>query len=51
MAKKEETKVEKVSAITWAQKVLAKLNLSDAGKIGLFGDNIVTGKQIGRAHV
>ena len=26
MAKKEETKVEKVSAITWAEKVLAKLN-------------------------
>ena len=40
MAKKEETKVEKVSAITWAQKVLAKLNLSDAGKIGLFGDKL-----------
>ena len=40
MAKKEETKVEKVSTITWAQKVLAKLNLSDAGKIGLFGDKL-----------
>ncbi len=40
MAKKEETKVEKVSAITWAEKVLAKLNLSDKGKIGLFGDKL-----------
>ena len=40
MAKKEETKVEKVSAITWADKVLAKLNLSDKGKIGLFGDKL-----------
>jgi hypothetical protein len=40
MAKKEETKVEKVSTITWAEKVLAKLNLSDKGKIGLFGDKL-----------
>jgi len=40
MAKKEETKVGKVSAITWAEKVLAKLNLSDKGKIGLFGDKL-----------
>ena len=40
MAKKAETKVEKVSAITWAEKVLAKLNLSDKGKIGLFGDKL-----------
>ena len=40
MAKKEETKVEKVSTITWADKVLAKLNLSDKGKIGLFGDKL-----------
>ncbi len=40
MAKKEEIKVEKVSAITWAEKVLAKLNLSDKGKIGLFGDKL-----------
>lgn len=40
MAKKEETKVKKVSAITWAEKVLAKLNLSDKGKIGLFGDKL-----------
>ena len=40
MAKKEETKAEKVSAITWADKVLAKLNLSDKGKIGLFGDKL-----------
>lgn len=40
MTKKEETKVEKVSAITWAEKVLAKLNLSDKGKIGLFGDKL-----------
>ena len=40
MAKKVETKVEKVNAITWAEKVLAKLNLSDKGKIGLFGDKL-----------
>ena len=40
MAKKAETKVEKVSTITWAEKVLAKLNLSDKGKIGLFGDKL-----------
>jgi hypothetical protein len=40
MAKKEEIKVEKVSTITWAEKVLAKLNLSDKGKIGLFGDKL-----------
>jgi len=40
MTKKEETKVKKVSAITWAEKVLAKLNLSDKGKIGLFGDKL-----------
>jgi hypothetical protein len=40
MAKKVETKVEKVSTITWAEKVLAKLNLSDKGKIGLFGDKL-----------
>lgn len=40
MAKKEEAKVEKVSTITWAEKVLAKLNLSDKGKIGLFGDKL-----------
>lgn len=40
MAKKEETEVEKVSTITWAEKVLAKLNLSDKGKIGLFGDKL-----------
>jgi hypothetical protein len=40
MAKKEGTKVEKVSTITWAEKVLAKLNLSDKGKIGLFGDKL-----------
>lgn len=40
MAKKEETKVKKVSAITWTEKVLAKLNLSDKGKIGLFGDKL-----------
>ena len=40
MVKKEETKVKKVSAITWAEKVLAKLNLSDKGKIGLFGDKL-----------
>ena len=40
MAKKEETKVEKVSAITWAEKVFAKFNLSDKGKIGLFGDKL-----------
>ena len=40
MAKKAETKVEKVSTITWADKVLAKLNLSDKGKIGLFGDKL-----------
>lgn len=40
MAEKEETKVKKVSAITWAEKVLAKLNLSDKGKIGLFGDKL-----------
>lgn len=40
MTKKTETKVEKVSTITWAEKVLAKLNLSDKGKIGLFGDKL-----------
>lgn len=40
MAKKEETEAEKVSTITWAEKVLAKLNLSDKGKIGLFGDKL-----------
>ena len=40
MVKKAETKAEKVSAITWADKVLAKLNLSDKGKIGLFGDKL-----------
>lgn len=40
MTKKEEIKVEKVSTITWAEKVLAKLNLSDKGKIGLFGDKL-----------
>ncbi len=40
MAKTATTKVEKVSTITWAEKVLAKLNLSDKGKIGLFGDKL-----------
>ena len=40
MAKKEETKVEKVSTMSWAKKVLAKLNLSDEGKVGLFGDKL-----------
>ena len=32
---------EKVSAMSWASKVLAKLNLSEEGKVGLFGDTLV----------
>ena len=40
MAKKAETKVEKMSQISWEDKVLARLNLSEKGKIGLFGDKL-----------
>jgi len=40
MAKKEETKVEKMSQISWEDKVLARLNLSEKGKVGLFGDKL-----------
>ena len=34
------TEGKKVSEITWASKVMARLNLSEEGKVGLFGDKL-----------
>ena len=34
------TEVKKASEITWASKVMARLNLSEEGKVGLFGDKL-----------
>ena len=34
------TEVKKTSEITWASKVMARLNLSEEGKVGLFGDKL-----------
>jgi len=30
----------KVNSVTWVQKVLARLDLNDEGKVGLFGDTL-----------
>ena len=40
MAKTATAKVEKMSQISWEDKVLARLNLSEKGKVGLFGDKL-----------
>ena len=34
------TEVKKASEITWKEKVMARLNLSEEGKVGLFGDKM-----------
>lgn len=34
------TEMKKASEITWASKVMARLNLSEEGKVGLFGDKL-----------
>ena len=34
------SEAKKASEITWASKVMARLNLSEEGKVGLFGDKL-----------